>query len=74
MASLFYGISAKIRLRVLQRFPGLVGFYENSRVQMRLACNWRDDFLAFLSGPANQFTLKHLLSLTVFVDGLNVTD
>ncbi len=64
----------------------LVGFYENGPYQVRLAYNWRDDFLAFVGGAGEpaftesfaqlDFSASYDIndSLTVFVEGLNVTD
>ena len=61
-----------------------MGFYENEKLQVRVAYNWRDDFLLSL-GTEPTFTEAYGqwdLSInyeinetfTVYVDGLNLTD
>lgn len=67
----------------------LIGFYENDKVQVRLAYNWRDDFLNGTSQPNvgdgpefvaafGQWDLSASYdvndNLTVFFEGLNLTE
>ncbi len=68
----------------------VIGFYENERIKVRLAYNWRDDFFNGLAGassgtpgPVNvesfgqwDFSASYDASdnLTFFVEGLNLTE
>lgn len=68
----------------------LIGFYENEKLQVRLAYNWRDEFLAGIgqsnvgeAGPTitdsyGQWDLSASYNvsdqLTVFFEGINVTE
>lgn len=68
----------------------LIGFYENEKLQVRLAYNWRDQFLAGIgqsnvgeAGPTftdayGQWDLSASYDvndqLTVFIEGINVTE
>jgi len=68
----------------------LIGFYENERLQVRIAYNWRDDFFNGIAGassgaagPVNvesfgqwDMSASYDVSdrLTVFIEGLNITE
>ena len=79
-----YDFDQTIALTGLSDSGNLVGFYENDALQVRVAYNWRDDFLLAL-GTEPTFTEAYGqwdLSInyeindtfTVYIDGLNLTD
>ncbi|QHJ10005.1 hypothetical protein FX988_00214 [Paraglaciecola mesophila] len=79
-----YDFDQTIALTGLSDSGNLVGFYENEALQVRVAYNWRDDFLLAL-GTEPTFTEAYGqwdLSInyeindtfTVYIDGLNLTD
>ncbi|WP_041522688.1 TonB-dependent receptor [Gilvimarinus agarilyticus] len=78
-----------LALSGLSDSANLIGFYENHGFQIRLAYNWRDDFLLSTSQPQNgneptfteaygQWDLNASYDITdnvsVFVEGLNITE
>ena len=60
-----YDFDQTIALTGLSDSGNLVGFYENEKLQVRVAYNWRDEFLLSLGTEP---------TFTVYVDGLNLTD
>lgn len=77
-------------LRGLSDSANLIGFYENDKLQIRLAYNWRDDFYngtagasSGTAGPVNvesfgqwDMSASYNVSdnLTFFIEGLNLTE
>lgn len=77
-------------LRGLSDSANLIGFYENEKMQVRLAYNWRDDFFNGIAGAAagtpgpvfiesfGQWDVRASYdineNLTVFFEGLNITE
>ncbi|WGO97281.1 TonB-dependent receptor [Saccharophagus degradans] len=79
-----YAIENGLALQGLSDTANLVAFYEKNGLQLRVAYNWRDKFL-LASGPEPTFTAAYSQvdlnasydineNLTVFIEGLNLTD
>lgn len=85
-----FSLDTQFVLTGLSDSANLIGFYENDKLQVRIAYNWRDDFYNGVAGassgtpgPVNvesfgQWDLSASYnvsdSLTVFIEGLNVTE
>lgn len=79
-------IGEQFALPGLSDSANLIGFYENERFSLRLAYNWRDEFLSgFDQFSAPVFTAKYKQldanlswfaseNLTVFAEALNITE
>lgn len=83
-------LDTQFALLGLSDSANLIGFYENEKMQARIAYNWRDDFFNGLAGassgtpgPINvesfgqwDFSASYDVSdnLTVFIEGLNITE
>ncbi len=81
---------AQFVINGLSDSANLIGFYDKDGLQARVAYNWRDDFLAGVGQPQGTYTnptntraygqwdfnLSYEFdeNLTVFVEGLNVTE
>lgn len=79
-----FAIENGLALQGLSDTANLVAFYEQNGFQIRVAYNWRDKFL-LASGPEPTFTAAYSQidvnasydindNLSVFVEGLNLTD
>ncbi len=79
-----YNFDQTIALAGLSDSGNLVGFYENEQLQVRLAYNWRDDFLLSLGNEPTfteaygqwDLSISYAINDTysLFFDGLNLTD
>ncbi len=85
-----FSLDTQFVLTGLSDSANLIGFYENDKLQVRVAYNWRDDFFngtagasSGTPGPVNvesfgQWDLSASYnisdSLTVFIEGLNITE
>lgn len=83
-------LEAQFAITGLSDSANLIGFYENEKVQLRVAYNWRDDFLSGTTQPNvgnlgptfveayGQWDLRASYNfsdnLTVFFEGINVTE
>lgn len=83
-------LATQFALNGLSDSANLIGFYENEKLQARIAYNWRDDFFNGLAGassgtpgPVNvesfgqwDFSASYDVNenLTVFIEGLNLTE
>lgn len=83
-------LDSQFALNGLSDSANLIGFYENEKLQARLAYNWRDDFFNGVAGassgtpgPVNvesygQWDMSASYdvneNLTVFIEGLNLTE
>ncbi|MCF2946984.1 TonB-dependent receptor [Paraglaciecola aquimarina] len=79
-----FNFSQSAALTGLSDSGNLVGFYENEELQVRLAYNWRDDFLQALGNEPTfveaygQWDLSVSYdvneTMSVFIDGINLTN
>ncbi|XPF95242.1 TonB-dependent receptor [Colwellia sp. RE-S-Sl-9] len=84
-----YDIESTFALPGLSDSANLIGFYEKNGLQVRLAYNWRDDFLWAMHQPQNlieptfteaygQWDLNASYeindNISVFVEGINITE
>ncbi|TYK67470.1 TonB-dependent receptor [Colwellia echini] len=79
-----YSLDNQFAITGLSDTANLVGFYENESFEIRVAYNWRDDFL-LLAGSSPVFTEAYSQidisasydindSVSIFIDGLNITE
>lgn len=79
-----YSLENDLALQGLSDTANLIGFYENDDFQIRVTYNWRDKFL-LASGVEPTFTAAYSQvdlnasynineSVSVFVEGINLTD
>ena len=83
-------LESQFALNGLSDSANLIGFYENEKIQARIAYNWRDDFFNGVAGassgtpgPVNvesygqwDMSASYDVSenLTVFIEGINLTE
>lgn len=82
-------LESQFSITGLSDSANLIGFYENEKIQLRIAYNWRDDFLSGTTQPNvglgpvfveayGQWDLRASYNfsdnLTVFFEGINVTE
>lgn len=83
-------LDSQFALNGLSDSANLIGFYENGKIQARIAYNWRDDFFNGVAGassgtpgPVNvesygQWDMSASYdvgeNLTVFIEGINLTE